>query len=353
MIADSSLMCLQYHMNDLISSAIELKRHHADEEEDKVVPPAPMDVDPKIDEKEMQPRQSPDNVSDSLQPEVGDDENRQEANEHVDAGPSQSVEDGPAASESARSVEPNAYASPANRESEKITLSLADLEDFFTISPHIHPHAGSATYRLRNGLARAVEEQERLAEEWMRRRNAEMEDELAGHTTFVLAGIPDASNRSAVASSSAATSQPVTRGGTPSSIYRKGAPSVLPNIPKIEISTAESGGAKSGVLANLAVQAVPYSPNTPRAPTIGEGGIAISRNTRSALASNPTEAFRVELEARGILKSMDRAAGSHGGIANAHVHENGADGYELAERQLHGHHWNYVDPAVILKDILG
>lgn len=339
-------------MNDLISSAIELKRHHADEEEDKIVPPAPMDVDPEVDEKEVQPQHSPDNVSDSLQMDVGENENRQEATDPVDAGPSQPVEDGPAAAESTKSVEPGAYASPADRHSEKITLSLADLEDFFTISPHIHPHAGSATYRLRNGLARAVEEQERLAEEWMRQRNAETEDELAGHTTFVLSGIPDASNRSAVASSSATTSQPVTRGGTPSSIYRKGAPSVLPNIPKIEISTAESGG-KSGVLANLAVQAVPYSPNTPRAPTIGEGGIAISRSTRSALASNPTEAFRVELEARGILKSMDRAAGSHGGVANAHVHETGTDGYELAERQLHGHHWNYVDPAVILKDILG
>lgn len=346
-------------MNDLISSAIELKRHHAEDEDDPATQPVPIDVDAKDNAQEMQQQQSPDNVSDSLQPDVGDDENRQEENDTADAGPSEPTMTGndPESPHPAIVAESTTRALPVHREPESITLSLANLEDFFTISPHIHPHAGSATYRLRNGLARAVEEQERLAEELMQKRYAETDDELAGNTTFTLAGIPDPSSASAVASSSAATSQPATRSGTPLSIYRKGAPSVLPNIPipKIEVSAAEAGP-KSGLPANLSIQAVPYSPNVPRTPTIGEGGIVISRNTRSTLASNPTEAFRVEMEARGILKSMDRAAGSHGGVANAHSTNdaNGAaDGYDAAERQLHGHHWNYVDPAVILKDILG
>ena len=318
---------------------------------------AAMDADTKVEMPEAQPQQSPDNVSDSLQAEAGDDENRREETHPAEAGPSEPV----AKDDTAKVSQPADSAASGTRKPPRdgvgtITLSLGDLEDFFTVAPHSHPHVGSATYRLRNGLARAVEEQERLAEELMKQRNAETEDDLAGHATFTIVGSAE-SARSAVASSSATTPQPATRSATPLSIYRKGAPSVLPNIPipKIEISTAESGS-KSGATPIPAAQAVPYSPNTPRAPTIGEGGIVISRSTRSTLTSNPTEAFRAEMEARGILKSMDRAAGSHGGVANAHSVSdlNGnAEGSELAERQLHGHHWNYVDPAVILKDILG
>lgn len=345
-------------MSDLISSAIELKRHHAGEAKESVMQSAPMEVDPSVELREAQTQQSPDNVSDSLQPEVADDEIRSDENVLAEAGPSEPVAEGNVEMpQPTNSVEFSTQTPPPDKDPETITFSLADLEDFFTIAPHMHSHAGSATYRLRNGLARAVEEQERLAGELMKKRNAETQDELAGNTAFARARIPDASTRSVLASSSATTSQPATRSATPLSIHRKGAPSVLPNIPipKIEISTAESGP-KSGATANSAAQAVPYSPNTSRAPTLGEGGIVISRSTRSTLASNPTEAFRAEMEARGILKSMDRAAGSHGGVANAHsvIDPNGlAEGYELAERQLHGHHWNYVDPAVILKDILG
>lgn len=345
-------------MNNLISSAIELKRHHAEEEKESATRSAPMEVDPTGEAQEAPTQQSPDNVSDSLQLEIGDDEIRPEENVSAEAGPSEPVAEGNVEMpQPTHPVESSMQTPPPDKDAETITLSLTDLEDFFTIAPHIHPHAGSATYRLRNGLARAVEEQERLAEELMKKRNAETEDELTGNNAFTLVGIPDASTRSVLASSSATTPQAATRSATPLSIYRKGAPSVLPNmpIPKIEISTAESGP-KSGATANSAAQAVPYSPNTPRAPTIGEGGIVILRSTRSTLAFNPTEAFRAEMEARGILKSMDRAAGSHGGVANAHsvIDPNRpAEGYELAERQLHGHHWNYVDPAVILKDILG
>jgi hypothetical protein len=351
----------QYHMTDLISSAIELKRHR-EEEKDAEQLVVPMEVDAKVDAKDAQAHQSPDNVSDSLRPEA---DSSQEAKDVVEQDPAETVVkanpagDEPKALEIAGNVKIEAPAAKATKTPETLRLTLADLEDFFTVVPHVHPHQGSATYRLRNGLARAVEEQEILAEQLMKQRYAETDEELEEQAGFAIAQIPVASNASpTVPSSSVPNSQPVTpatRSATPLSIFRKGAPSLLPNIPRIEINATPADGAPA---AAVPAQAVPPSPNTPRAPTIGEGGIVLSRSTRStALATNPTEAFRAKMEARGILKSMDRAAGAHGGVANAHSTSAGqsvsGDGYDVAERQLHVHHWNYVDPAVIFKDILG
>jgi hypothetical protein len=347
-------------MTDLISSAIELKRHR-EEEQDAERPRVPMEVDAKVDPKESQLRQSPDNVSDSLRPE---EDRSQETKESGDQGQTETAQKSAAAAVEtvAPSVTTDAKTeSPvakAKDELETLRLTLADLEDFFTVAPHVHPHQGSATYRLRNGLARAVEEQEILAEQLMKQRYAETDDEIDEQVSFTLAQSSTVLNPSTAGpSSSVPNSQPVTRSGTPVSIFRKGAPSLLPNIPRIEINANPAGG-ESGPSAAIHAQAVPPSPNTPRAPTIGEGGIVLSRSIRSTtLASNPTEAFRAKMEACGILKSIDRAAGSHGGVANAHSISAGqsasGDGYDVAERQLHVHHWNYVDPAVIFKDILG
>lgn len=347
-------------MTDLISSAIELKRHR-EEEQDVERLHVPMEVDAKVDAKETQMQQSPDNVSDSLRPEEDRSQEAKDSGDQGHAGTAEKpamveVESGTA--HVAGEAKTESPAAKANKEPETVRLTLADLEDFFTVAPHVHPHQGSATYRLRNGLARAVEEQERLAEQLMKQRYAETEDEIDEQASFALAQSSNALNPStAVPSSSVPNSQPVTRSGTPLSIFRKGAPSLLPNIPRIEINANPAGG-ESGPSASTHAQAVPPSPNTPRAPTIGEGGIVLSRSIRSTtLASNPTEAFRAKMEACGILKSIDRAAGSHGGVANAHSISAGqsasGDGYDVAERQLHVHHWNYVDPAVIFKDILG
>lgn len=344
-------------MTDLISSAIELKRHR-EEEKDLEQHAVPMDIDAKVDAKETQ-HLSPDNVSDALRP---DGEPSQGSEKVEDPDTSQTAEQpaavqvDSAASQVAGEVKIESPAAKTTRAPETLQLSLADLEDFFTVAPHVHPHQGSATYRLRNGLARAVEEQEKLAEQLMKQRYAETDEEVDEQAAFALAQIPSVSNAPSSSAPNSQPATPATRSATPLSIFRKGAPSLLPNIPRIEINATPANGASAP--AAVAAQAVPPSPNTPRAPTIGEGGIVLSRSTRStALASNPTEAFRAKMEACGILKSMDRAAGVHGGVANAHSTSAGqsvsGDGYDVAERQLHVHHWNYVDPAVIFKDILG
>lgn len=349
-------------MNDLISSAIELKRHRAEEQDVAEQPRVPMEVDAQVP-KEIPNHRSPDNVSDSLQLETAEDDKTKEAKEPEQQGEIETESQSAMKQDdsSADRVTPNSNTgSPVPKEykePERLRLSLADLEDFFTVAPHVHPHLGSATYRLRNGLARAVEEQEILAEQLMRQRYAEPDDETEQPAGFTLSDGPEVSSQSpTVPAHSVPNSQAVTRSGTPLSIYRKGAPSLLPNIPRIEISATQPGG-EPGPSSIHAPQAMPLSPNTPRTPAIGEGGILLSRSKRSTVVSNPTEAFRAKMEACGILKSVDRPAGAHGGVANAQSVSAGqsvsGDGFDVAERQLHVHHWNYVDPAVIFKDILG
>ncbi|KAJ9103231.1 hypothetical protein QFC21_002654 [Naganishia friedmannii] len=347
-------VALDYHLSDMISSAIELKRHRQAED---VAVNASTVISGEQQEAEAKKNheRSPDNVSESLRTD-GDD--KMEGKKESAKSPDVELDANVTASQTDRNSPSDAPVLPLLQPAlpngqEKplpVTLSLADLEDFFTVAPYIHPHLGSATYRLRNGLARAVEEQEILAER-LTKTNPTERDSASEDTQIIPPSRPSSAAAVspvavAVPTSSGTNSQSVTRANTPSSIHRKGAPTSLPlsNIPKIEINLATPE--KPGLPTTAAVSATKTSqPSTPRLPATGAGGIVLSRNSRSTL-NNPTEAFRMEMEARGILRSMDRAAGAQGGMQGGH-----GDGHD--ERQQHGHHWNYVDPAVILKDILG
>jgi hypothetical protein len=349
--ADPLSCTSQYHLSDMISSAIELKRTKQAEDATVALGERPEAEAMKLLER------SPDNVSESLRPEEDDKmEGKKEFPKSLDVKldanviSSQSDRDSPS-----DTPVPQLSENKSKTSQEKplaATLNLADLEDFFTVAPYIHPHLGSATYRLRNGLARSVEEQEILAERLTKTHSTER-DGISEEPQSIPPSRPSSAAAVSpvavvVPPSSGTNSQSVTRANTPSSIHRKGAPTSLPlsNIPKIEINlaTPEKPGLPTTAPAVQATGKV-SQPSTPRLPVTGPGGIILSRNTRSTL-NNPTEAFRMEMEARGILKSMDRAAGAQGGMQGGH-----GDGND--ERQPHGHHWNYVDPAVILKDILG
>ncbi|KAJ9119108.1 hypothetical protein QFC22_003599 [Naganishia vaughanmartiniae] len=383
-------VALDYHLSDMISSAIELKRRRQAEEATVNVSTVVAGEQPAVDTKQNHER-SPDNVSDSLRTDADDKmEGKQESpKNHVvklHAGvsslptdASQSVDAPPALPASDSTSEKGHETPPA-----PATISLADLEDFFTVVPHIHPHLGSATYRLRNGLARAVEEQEILAERFARSTPLSLSepDAILEEPTSLPPTRPSSAAAAAAGSpvaigvlppsSSGTNSQSVTRGNTPSKIHRKGAPTSLSlplaNIPTIEVAmpTPEKAGQVAPTTAGPVTAGEggkASQPPTPRLPLTSAGGIVLTRTSRKAL-HNPTEAFRLEMEARGILKSMDRAAGVQGGLQgvqqqhgqqqqqHGHGHAD-AGGGGADERQLHGHHWNYVDPAVILKDILG
>ncbi|KAJ9097421.1 hypothetical protein QFC19_006791 [Naganishia cerealis] len=345
-------VALDYHLSDMITSAIELKRRRRAESVTVQAPAVSIGEQPEAEASDNLGRSS-DNVSESLQLDLDGNKIETRESPHGDAGkldasgspsranPSQSTNAPMLALETSLM---NEHEMPSTA-----ILNLSDLEDFFTVASHIHPHLGSATYRLRNGLARAVEEQENLAEQLTKTKPTEHNGEPEDSQSVPPSRPPSAAGVSpAVPPSSGTNSQSVTRATTPSSIHRKGAPTslVLSNIPRIEVNLATPG--KSGpVTTSVGQGSNSPAPNSPRLPVTGPGGIVVSRNSRSTL-HNPTEIFRLEMEARGILKSMDRAAGVQSGTQGTH-----ADGYDVSERQQHGHHWNYVDPAVILKDILG
>lgn len=183
----------------------------------------------------------------------------------------------------------------ARQEKRSHTIGLAQMEALFDVIPHVHPHAGSSVFKLRSGLLRFDEEETLRAQELQRQREARWDDE------------PEASGEI------------------------------------VQLNDQKTSANDSS--------APPPTPRSTKIARPGPGGIiqrAKARRDPANDRASHAETMVQELGARGLLKLADRgplqgqvsAGGKGGGDADGHK-----DHHEL--------HWSYVDPAVILRDILG
>lgn len=175
-------------------------------------------------------------------------------------------------------------------------IGLAQMEALFDVVPHVHPHAGSSVFKLRSGLLRFDEEESLRAQELQKTREDRWDDDE-------------------------------------------------PGMQEVHLGD-RSQAAQAG--ANMA------PPPTPRSAKIarpGPGGIIQRPKARREITNDRAshaETMVQELGARGLLKLADRGP-LQGQVSAGGKGAGDADGH----KDHHELHWSYVDPAVILRDILG
>jgi hypothetical protein len=293
-----------------------------------------------------------------------------------------------------------------------VELGVQDLHTMFTMAPLTHPHLGGAVLQLRSGITlreEQLEEEARLFEEkwrsgWVEPIPTDIEynhdKPSVGEPSQSINGIastrkPDGQVNAAAgpgpsttdqAKSAALSAAGVSRLRTylqpqePPSLSRPPTPALahaaLPRTQDVAGASSSRSAIEAISTADLGRPALKMQPGPggilPRPIKLGSRGPqASSRNADRSSGGTGREELRTELEARGLYKPTPITLGLVAGPAATGPIPSVPNGSGKAEAQnqpgnaaagqpplagvhVHGpHHWPYVDPAIILKDILG
>lgn len=299
---------------------------------------------------------------------------------------------------------------PDDPRSTPVHINLHDMHSLFTIAPHLHPHLGNATYRLRNGLALHDELVEDEAKELEAQRKAGWPAYRAGAT------IPDAgeevysavadkmhqelprtaqmekssnaeagpgpSTASALAHAAAGVARLRTQAEPKEAPSLSKPPTPVPSSAVLRNVPHSGGSSATGREGQMQAQ----QQRSPPPPT-GPGGIVLSRagakgSTAGGIGLPPDalaeiggpfaggkDSTRRMLEAAGVYKDLEHRGpvvtmgmpasvgdpmmgGMQPAMPDGDINTEGPP--QPAQPHQHGaHHWPYIDPAVVLRDILG
>ncbi len=199
-------------------------------------------------------------------------------------------------------------------------LTLADLHALFDFAPHLHPHAGSAVFKLRNGLLEAEEEEERVAEQWIAEK--QRRGEVARQA------------REAAAAAEPATSAPD--------------PDADP-LP----SSKGLGGTASRQFS---------LPPSRAASTAGDMSAKLEETSVEDVLSAPGPAdWTAMLDAKGLIRAIEDKKKDKAGAGAATAGAAGAGAGtpvpaapgKKEKKEDSTTHWAYIDPSEILRDVLG
>ncbi len=208
-----------------------------------------------------------------------------------------------------------------------LDLTLSDMHALLDLEPHIHPHAGSAVYKLRNGVLETEEDEERVAVMLIAQRKERWDDarELQAKGGKVDGLVNIANGHSA-------------------------------NEDAMDLDGKDGDKASRGTSP---------LPNSGNGSTAGDNAIKLESRPEEEEPTTFANHILSELELRGLLKIQDGTEKKKPTTVQAIGTPIGGGGTPVVgtpvamppakkeKKEDSQTHWQYVDPSEILRDILG
>lgn len=202
-------------------------------------------------------------------------------------------------------------------------LTLGDLHALLDLAPHLHPHAGSAVFKLRHGLLEAEEEEERVAQQQIAEKQRRGE-------------VARQNKQAAMAAEPSTSTVDPDADPLPSSKGISGAASQQFSLPPSR--AASNAGDMSAKLEERSVEDV--------------------------LSTSGPADWTAMLDSKGLIRAIEEkkkekekekaaaaaAASAAGGAAGTPVP---APPPKKEKKEDSANLWSYIDPSEILRDVLG